>query len=287
MRPARQACRSGRRVAVGIRRPVRVPSSVGFQPGLSNTWVGDSYPRLPARSLLAGAPARGGGGRVRQVPDGPTPVEAIEIEKDTRVAPCRSGGTRVVRYTWQVCALRRPMPWPRAAPSIDARADPLPASRSLQTWPRLVGGYGREGMTPIVVRWSGRSGMPSPWAGRPDRASLIEPAEPRPIGRVRRGFDPPRRPQRELGGRNPRMSAAIVRFGAGKISEPPTATATATATAPRPTATAPRPTATAPRPTATAPRPPPRPRPREPPPTPPSAKHREPAPQHRIRPGKR
>ena len=64
-------------------------------------------------------------------------------------------GIRVVRYTWSVAASTPDALAERCA--VLMRADPLPASRPVTTWPRLVG-YQLRGMTPAISRWSAGGG---------------------------------------------------------------------------------------------------------------------------------
>ncbi|HEY7813017.1 MAG TPA: hypothetical protein VIC62_07245 [Nakamurella sp.] len=93
-------------------------------------------------------------------------MEAVRAEKE-REWQLQEWGIRVVRYTWPVAHKTPDALAARCATLM--RADVLPASRSVQTWPRLVG-YELRGLTPTVGRWSGTA-RASSWPAA-DRSQL-------------------------------------------------------------------------------------------------------------------
>ncbi len=121
----------------------------GLPAGQSNVWVGDTSPRFrldhywPEYRLAAEAD----GIDKYSMTD---PAQALRAEKE-REWQLQAWGIRVVRYTWSVAASTPDALAERCA--VLMRADPLPASRPVTTWPRLVG-YQLRGMTPATSRWS-------------------------------------------------------------------------------------------------------------------------------------
>ena len=132
----------------------------GLPAGVCNVWVGDGYPqfRLDHYWSEYRLAAEADGFDKYRLTD---PVEAVRAEKE-REWQLQEWGIRVVRYTWQVAHMTPDALAARCAALM--RTDALPASRSVQTWPRLVG-YELRGMTPTVGRWSGTFAGPVSPAG--------------------------------------------------------------------------------------------------------------------------
>ena len=120
---------------------------VGLAPSQSNVWVGDGFPRYRLDHYWSEC-------RLAAEADGlgkyhlSDPVEAMRREKE-REWHLQEWGIRVVRYTWQV-ALAKPDALANRCATM-MQAEPLPASRTVQTWPRLVG-YQMLGITPPFGR---------------------------------------------------------------------------------------------------------------------------------------
>jgi len=110
-------------------------------------WVGDGFPRYRLDHYWSEC-------RLAAEADGlgkyhlSDPVEAMRREKE-REWHLQEWGIRVVRYTWQV-ALAKPDALANRCATM-MQAEPLPASRTVQTWPRLVG-YQMLGITPPFGR---------------------------------------------------------------------------------------------------------------------------------------
>jgi hypothetical protein len=121
----------------------------GLPPGASNTWVGEEYPRFRLDHYWAEH-------RLAAEADGidkyglTDPMEAFRAEKE-REWQLQVWGIRVVRYTWTTAFRTPDVLAGRVATML--RAEPLPADRCVQIWPRREG-YAVRGMTPPVVRWS-------------------------------------------------------------------------------------------------------------------------------------
>ncbi len=121
----------------------------GLPPGISNVWVGDGHPRYRLDhywpELRLGAEGDGFG--KYEITD---PMEVLRTEKE-REWHLQEWGIRVVRYTWHTAFLTPDVLAARCATMM--RAEPLPASRTVQMWSRCAG-YAVRGMTPPAIGWS-------------------------------------------------------------------------------------------------------------------------------------
>lgn len=121
----------------------------GLPASLSNVWVGDGYPRWrldhywPEHRLAAEGDGLGKYGAIE-------PARVLREEK-AREWQLQQWGIRVVRYGWGT-AFNTPTALATQC-ALFLRSDPLPASRPVDIWPRLVG-YQLRGLTPNVSKWS-------------------------------------------------------------------------------------------------------------------------------------